>query len=43
MASVAPDWRTNPETQITWGLNYIKSRYSTPCGAWSSFLSQGWY
>lgn len=43
MASVAPDWRTNPATQITWGLNYIAGRYSTPCGAWSSFQSKGWY
>ncbi|MDM7830661.1 aggregation-promoting factor C-terminal-like domain-containing protein [Cellulomonas edaphi] len=43
MASVGADWRTNPVTQITWGLNYIKSRYKTPCGAWSSFQAQGWY
>jgi len=43
MASVGSDWRTNPTTQITWGLNYIKNRYKTPCGAWASFQSQGWY
>lgn len=43
MASIAADWRTNPATQITWGLNYIAGRYSTPCGAWSSFQSKGWY
>jgi hypothetical protein len=43
MASVAADWRTNPATQITWGLNYVAGRYSTPCGAWSSFQSKGWY
>lgn len=43
MASVADDWRTNPATQITWGLNYIAGRYSTPCGAWSSFQAKGWY
>lgn len=43
MATVADDWRTNPATQITWGLNYIAGRYSTPCGAWSSFQSKGWY
>lgn len=43
MASVAADWRTNPATQITWGLNYIAGRYSTPCGAWSSFQAKGWY
>jgi hypothetical protein len=35
MASVASDWRTNPATQIKWGLNYMNSRYGSPCGAWS--------
>ncbi|WP_405586873.1 transglycosylase SLT domain-containing protein [Streptomyces sp. NBC_01190] len=34
MASVAADWRTNPSTQIRWGLNYMNSRYGSPCGAW---------
>jgi resuscitation-promoting factor RpfB len=43
MASVAGDWRTNPATQITWGLNYISGRYGTPCGAWGAFQSKGWY
>jgi uncharacterized protein YabE (DUF348 family) len=43
MASVAADWRTNPATQITWGLNYIGGRYSTPCGAWSASQAKGWY
>ena len=27
MASAGPDWANNPETQIRWGLGYIKSRY----------------
>lgn len=43
MASVGADWQTNPATQITWGLNYIAGRYGTPCGAWGSFQSKGWY
>lgn len=43
MASVGADWRTNPATQITWGLNYIAGRYSTPCGAWSASQAKGWY
>ena len=30
MADVAPDWRTNAETQITWGLAYIAARYDNP-------------
>ena len=33
MASAGSDWRTNPATQIKWGLAYIKARYGTPCGA----------
>ncbi|UFU07396.1 G5 domain-containing protein [Ruania halotolerans] len=43
MASAGSDWRTNPATQITWGLNYIEGRYGTPCGAWSHSESVGWY
>lgn len=43
MASAGPDWRTNPATQIKWGLGYVKSRYGTPCSAWSFKSSHGWY
>ncbi len=43
MATVAADWRTNPATQITWGLNYIAGRYGTPCAAWSHSQSYNWY
>ncbi|MBX7269141.1 lytic transglycosylase domain-containing protein [Micromonospora sp. Llam7] len=43
MSSVADDWETNPVTQIKWGLGYIKGRYSTPCGAWSTSQSKGYY
>ncbi|HEY8720317.1 ubiquitin-like domain-containing protein [Pengzhenrongella sp.] len=43
MASVAADWKTNPTTQITWGLEYIAGRYKTPCGAWQIWSTQGWY
>jgi resuscitation-promoting factor RpfB len=43
MGSVGADWKTNPATQITWGLNYIGGRYSTPCGAWGSWSAKGWY
>ena len=43
MASAGADWKTNPETQIKWGLKYIKNRYETPCGAWSAFKKKGWY
>ncbi|GAA0945759.1 lytic transglycosylase domain-containing protein [Actinocorallia libanotica] len=43
MGGIAADWRTNPETQIKWGLRYIKGRYGTPCAAWAHFGASGWY
>jgi hypothetical protein len=43
MEVVGTDWRTNPVTQITWGLKYIKVRYNTPCAAWSKFKRSNWY
>jgi hypothetical protein len=43
MATVAPDWRTNPVTQIRWGLGYIEDRYGSPCGAWGHSQGHGWY
>jgi len=43
MASVGADWATNPATQITWGMGYIAGRYGTPCAAWSTSQSRGWY
>jgi hypothetical protein len=43
MGAFGGDWRTNPVTQIEWGLDYIDGRYGSPCGAWNTFKSQGWY
>ena len=43
MEIVGTDWRTNPVTQITWGLKYIQERYNTPCAAWSKFKRSNWY
>jgi hypothetical protein len=43
MATIASDWRTNPATQITWGIEYMKDRYGSPCGAWGFKSSHGWY
>ncbi|TMR96734.1 lytic transglycosylase domain-containing protein [Nonomuraea basaltis] len=43
MASSGRDWRTNPRTQIKWGLGYIKQRYGSPCRAWAHFQSHRWY
>ena len=43
MASHGDDWQTNPATQIAWGIDYIKGRYGTPCGAWSHSQANNWY
>jgi hypothetical protein len=43
MASAGKDWRTNPATQIAWGLRYIHKRYGTPCGAWGFWRNHHWY
>ncbi|MDO0915339.1 transglycosylase SLT domain-containing protein [Streptomyces sp. DT2A-34] len=43
MASAGSDWKTNPATQIEWGLDYMKDRYGSPCGAWNFWQSNGWY
>ena len=43
MAEFGDDWRTNPATQIRWGLNYVDERYGTPCQAWSFKRGHGWY
>jgi hypothetical protein len=43
MASAGSDWKTNPATQIEWGLDYMKDRYGSACGAWDFWQSNGWY
>jgi hypothetical protein len=37
------DWRTNPLTQISWGLHYIDVRYGTPCKALKKFQRSRYY
>lgn len=44
MKAAGKDWKTNPHTQVRWGLDhYIYKRYGTPCTAWSHFKHKGWY
>ncbi len=43
MAPYGADYLTNPVPQIKWGLDYIKGRYKSPCGAWSFWQSHNWY
>jgi hypothetical protein len=33
MATAGADWRTNPRTQVRWGLRYISERYGRPTRA----------
>lgn len=43
MATEGADWKTNPQTQVRWGLKYIKDRYGTPCAAWAHSEAVNWY
>ena len=43
MASAGPNWESNAETQIRWGLGYIRERYGSACAAWSYKQGAGWY
>ncbi|MER7177360.1 transglycosylase SLT domain-containing protein [Streptomyces mesophilus] len=43
MASAGADWKTNPATQIKWGLDYMNSRYGSPVGAWNFWQQHHWY
>ena len=45
MAQMGGDWRTNPLTQIKWGLWYINASYGNPCNAWSTWQARSphWY
>ena len=43
MASAGGDYLTNFRTQINWGLNYVKERYGSPCGALNFHYANNWY
>jgi membrane-bound lytic murein transglycosylase MltF len=43
MESISSDWRTNPVTQIRWGLRYIEARYMSPCAALAKFKRSNYY
>ncbi|WP_306189324.1 MULTISPECIES: transglycosylase SLT domain-containing protein [unclassified Streptomyces] len=43
MSSAGTDWKTNPKTQIKWGLDYMNSRYGSPAKAWNFWQAHGWY
>ncbi|MEV5576209.1 hypothetical protein AB0L06_39775 [Spirillospora sp. NPDC052269] len=43
MAIAGPHWESNPQTQIRWGLRYIRGRYGAPCTAWAHWQAAAWY
>lgn len=45
MAAVDSDWKTNPITQMIWGLDYIEESYGSPCEAKTFWDSKNphWY
>ena len=43
MEKVGTDWRTNPITQIQWGLLYISERYDEPCAAGTKWRKSRYY
>ena len=43
MASAGSDYLTNYQTQVNWGLSYIKGRYGNPTVALYHSQATGWY
>lgn len=43
MSAYGSDYLTNYQTQIKWGLNYIKTRYGSPTAALAHSNKKGWY
>jgi hypothetical protein len=45
MATAGADWKTNPATQIKWGIGYISDTYGSPSAAYAKWLSRSphWY
>jgi hypothetical protein len=43
MATAGPNWENNAETQIRWGLGYIRDRYGSACSAWGHSQANNWY
>jgi hypothetical protein len=43
MSAMGSDWRSNPLTQIRWGLWYIGRSYGSPCNAYAHSNNYGYY
>ncbi|MCA9348852.1 DUF348 domain-containing protein [Candidatus Saccharibacteria bacterium] len=42
-SKMGPGWESDPAVQIRWGINYMTSRYGSPCGAWAFWSANNWY
>lgn len=42
-AHVIPAGWASAQTQIRWGLGYVRTRYGSPCNAWAHEEADGWY
>lgn len=42
-SKMGPGWKISATVQISWGLEYIATRYGTPCGAWAHEVADNWY
>jgi len=45
MASAGADWKTNPATQIKWGIGYMADVYGSPSAAYAKWKARSphWY
>lgn len=43
MRSAGADWKTNPMTQVRWGIRYVNAKYGSACSAWAFKQAHGWY
>jgi hypothetical protein len=43
MASAGPDWESDADTQVRWGVGYIDATYGSPCNALAHENEFGWY
>ena len=43
MAEAGDDWKSNPATQVQWGVDYMNERYGSACAAWEFWQENNWY
>jgi hypothetical protein len=43
MATMGPNWQTDPATQIKWMIHYVDKAYGGPAEAWDFWQAHNWY